>query len=188
MPDHSKPAIIYELSCSFCHGGVGNGHGDEARRLRIPPEDLTAIRSTQPYLYHLLRRGVPGTPMPVFDYYTSDELNRLIDFLHRLGLRDKPEPLPVAVTPAMQDVANRVFQYICADCHGQNGRGSAPSAASLLPQPPDFTRFTVSPKRAIRIIAFGYPGTGMPAFSGFPEELRWGLASTINSLYEIKPD
>lgn len=186
MPVRSKPDVIYMESCMFCHGTVGNGLGDEAPRLAIAPEDLTAVRSSREYLYQILRTGVPGTAMPTFSYYTSEELDQVIGYLHQLGLRDEPEALPELVPAPMPQVADEIFSRICADCHGPDGRGNGPLARSLSPKPPDFHRYSVAPARAVRVMTWGYRGTAMPAFLTFPEPLRWALAAKVNRLYEAK--
>jgi mono/diheme cytochrome c family protein len=172
---------IYSQSCSFCHGDIANGNGLEAGNLSIPPEDISAIRSTNDYIYDEIVKGIPGTSMPYFTIFDKEKLQRLIAYLdarfHILGM---PEPLPVIIPESTLTEAEATYKDICSACHGTDGRGSTNSKA-LQPQPPDFTRFSLSPARTSEVIRDGYPGTAMPPFQNLPENVRWGL---VKILYE----
>lgn len=82
-----------------------------------------------------------------------------------------PEPIPVAEagepTPSVQR-GELLFQMHCASCHGPEGRGDGPSAASMHPPPRDFAvrpwRGPVSVEAIRTAILRGIPGTAMASF------------------------
>ncbi len=171
---------IYVRSCAFCHGEKADGNGAEAKNLAIPPEDISAVRTTRRYLHTILAGGVPGSAMPYFTVFDKYKLDGLIDYLdkkyHVLSL---PEPIPASVSDAALRQAQKIYNETCSQCHGMDGRGSAPSKG-FQPPPPDFTMYSLSPKRAFDVITNGYIGTVMSPFSTLPEEVRWGLVKIIN--------
>lgn len=80
------------------------------------------------------------------------------------------------------DLANgaALFKTACAPCHGIDGSGDVPIAATMEPQPPDFRTAEVidglTAYKAFNVIGFGISGTPMPAFPSLTEEERWDLA------------
>lgn len=74
-----------------------------------------------------------------------------------------------------------VYQKRCVQCHGTNGDGQGPTAASMSPKPRDYRRgvfkFTTTPygfkphrEDLVRTIRKGIPGTSMPAFNLLPDK------------------
>jgi mono/diheme cytochrome c family protein len=171
---------IYAKSCAFCHGTNGDGKGMEAKGLSIPPEDISAIRTTRQHLYNILKDGIAGSAMPYFTFFDRDKLSSLMDYMdRRYHVLSPPKAVPVSIsTPAMEQ-ANSIYSQTCAGCHEMDGRGSKLSQG-LKPQPPDFTLYSLSPKRSFDVISNGYPGTMMPPFGSLPEEVRWGLVKIVN--------
>lgn len=171
---------IYSKSCSFCHGEQGDGKGMEAKGLSIPPEDISAIRTTRRYLHTILAGGVSGSAMPYFTVFDRYKLDSLIDYLdkkyHVLSL---PEPLPVKISDAIFQQAGKIYDETCFLCHGRDGRGSALSKG-FQPPPADFTVYSLSPERAFDVITNGYPGTTMSPFGSLTTDVRWGLVKIIN--------
>ena len=47
------------------------------------------------------------------------------------------------VAPAIQPTARETFVHSCSSCHGRDGRGSGPAAASLAIPPPDLTTLSL---------------------------------------------
>ena len=79
----------------------------------------------------------------------------------------------------------RVFARHCAVCHGPNGRGNGPAAASMFPRPRDFSsgKFKYKSTAAgeppsdedlLRTVRDGLPASAMPYFAGLlsTEELN----------------
>lgn len=171
---------IYSRSCGFCHGEKGDGTGAEAKGLAIPPEDISAIRTTRRHLHTILAKGVSGSAMPYFTVFDRYKLDSLIDCLdkkyHVLSL---PEPLPVKISDAIFQQAGKIYDETCSLCHGRDGRGSALSKG-FQPPPPDFTVYSLSHKKAFEVVTNGYPGTAMSPFGSLTEDVRWGLVKIIN--------
>jgi mono/diheme cytochrome c family protein len=44
-----------------------------------------------------------------------------------------------AAATAQQRDGQRLYQQLCATCHGQEGRGDGPAAVAFSPRPPDLT-------------------------------------------------
>lgn len=180
---YDNPLTVYSHSCGFCHGGAGNGQGPEAANLRVPPEDLAAIRAGDAELHRVLVEGIPGTAMPPFTFYTRPRLAELMGFLRSsIGLAATPEALPLEPPAQARADARSIFDSTCATCHGTDGRGSE-LARGFSPAPPDLTRLTASPERAFAVVTGGYPGTMMPSFASLPEATRWALVEIERSLY-----
>lgn len=57
------------------------------------------------------------------------------------GSGDPPEDAPkvIAITPDLIEFGRETYARNCAPCHGPNGRGDGPSAATLNPAPRDHT-------------------------------------------------
>jgi mono/diheme cytochrome c family protein len=172
---------IYSKSCTFCHGEEAKGNGPEAKNLSIRPEDLSAVRTTRPYLHRILSRGISGSGMPYFSFFDRYKLDSLADFLdrkyHIIGL---PETNPVEISDETFRQAEKIYTDTCTSCHGMDGKGTKLSQG-LKPSPPNFMAYSLLPKRAFKIITQGYPGTAMPLFSYLKEDVRWGLVRIINS-------
>ena len=90
-----------------------------------------------------------------------------------------PVPLAPTKTP---DLARGAALYAdnCAGCHGLNGDGHGPDAATLKPAPVAF-RDAVrarerSPFALYQVIGQGLDGTAMRSFSELPSQDRWALA------------
>ncbi len=171
---------IYPGSCSFCHGVKGDGEGVEAKGLTVPPEDISAVRTTRRNLHAILTKGVSGSAMPYFTFFDRHKLDSLIDYLdtrhHVLSL---PEPLPMKISDAAVQQAGTIYDETCSLCHGRDGKGSALSKG-FQPPPPDFRVYSLSPKRAFAVITKGYPGTAMSPYGSLTTDVRWGLAQVVN--------
>jgi mono/diheme cytochrome c family protein len=171
---------IYMKSCAFCHGEKADSGGRDTKKLAVPPEDVSAIRTTRPYLHKILTEGVPGSAMPYFTFFDKYKLDSLIDYLDKkyyvLGL---PEPIPVKIPDKALQQAQKIYGDTCSQCHGMDGRGSALSRR-FQPPPPDFTAYSLLPERAFDVITKGYSGTAMPSFGSLQKDLRWGLVKIIN--------
>jgi mono/diheme cytochrome c family protein len=176
---YNHPATIYLQSCAFCHGQKADGRGREAHNLVVPPEDLTAIRTTRAYLYRLILNGVPGTGMGYFSIYDREQLNDLMAYLNqKYQVLAPPEAIPYPLTPPALAEAEATYAQTCAVCHGTDGGGSPLSRRFQAP-PPDLRVYSLTPPRAFQVITQGYPGTMMPSFRELPEASRWGLVQAV---------
>jgi high-affinity iron transporter len=79
-----------------------------------------------------------------------------------------------------------IFTTYCQSCHGQNGEGDGPLAASLNPPPTNFHDATLasklSPLQAYNSLRLGIEGTSMRAFHEISDQEAWDVAFYINSL------
>jgi mono/diheme cytochrome c family protein len=174
---------LYTRSCSFCHGAVGNGRGDSAGDLDVPPEDLTRIRMRDDKLTAILLAGIDGSAMPRFDFYLDDELTLLRGFLRdKVGLGEKVETVTHASSANERSEADKLFDSTCSVCHGKDGRGSD-TGRPMRPPPPDLTQVGFSASREFQVVTEGYPGTLMRSFADVPEGIRWALVRRVHELY-----
>jgi len=188
-------ARLYAASCATCHGRLGNGAGRSARLLDLPPprdftRGLFKLQSTpngsiprDEDLYRTISRGVAGTWMPAWDKRLTPAqrwaLVRYIKGFSDLEAQGAPEasletPEPVALTPELAREGRFVYAALqCWKCHGVQGTGNGPSAATLKDdwgariRPADLTRGVfkngTSPVDLYRTFLTGLSGTPMPA-------------------------
>jgi mono/diheme cytochrome c family protein len=181
--DYNLPQFMFQQSCAFCHGGVGNGQGIEAGNLKIAPADLTQVCTRPHSLMALLRTGIPGTAMPYFSVYTDDALRGLIRYLYQnVGVSKLPAPVVPEIPSEEEQVAATVFAEQCASCHGADGKISAKGKA-LLPAPLSMREWALQPAASYNVITNGYPGTAMKGFAHLPEQVRRALVKYVNDLY-----
>lgn len=76
-----------------------------------------------------------------------------------------------------------VYEQQCVSCHGVNGRGDGPLAATLRPRPADFRVHMAAGHTDGELFTWlskGVPGTAMPAFEGqLSETDRWHVINYI---------
>src|SRR5262245_12092576 len=81
--------------------------------------------------------------------------------------------------PPTLPTATGLYQAYCATCHGPEGYGDGPAAATLNPSPSNFhdrhrmEQYTVY--GLYSTITLGIPGTGMPGFQMLKHDERWAL-------------
>lgn len=111
--------------------------------------------------------------------------------------------LGTAAALAAQDAAaGRVlYDRWCAECHGADGAGDGSAAASMLPQPRDFTqaRYQVrttgsgqlpTDQDLMRVLDDGLPGTTMPGWPNLSQQQRRDLVAhlkTYSRFFEAGP-
>jgi mono/diheme cytochrome c family protein len=129
---------VYEQLCSACHGPYGRGDGPVAKDLAVKPPDFTrpellAGRSDA-QVAEMLTGGGEGTkhtPMVVARTLQPGALRDAIAYIRTLSV-----PGEHVSVPAGRDI----YTTFCWFCHGVNGDGKGPAAASLPdPKPRDFT-------------------------------------------------
>jgi DMSO reductase family type II enzyme heme b subunit len=209
---------LYQRYCSQCHGDEGKGDGPAANYVYPRPRDFTLavfkVRSTlsgelptDHDLFRVISEGLPGTSMPVWKKYLSEndrwQLVHYVKTFDSLGLfKDEPPKVQVAlgeppkVTDALIARGKELYQQKkCWQCHGQYGRGDGPSAPGMKDdwgnavRPVDFTkswRFRGGDRLEdiFRTFTTGFNGTPMPSFvDAIPAaEDRWALAAFVKSL------
>ena len=129
----------------------------------------------------------------------ASELNLLIankaeaklvaDQAHRLAselLKAYPFPVSPTKVPDLSRGA-QLFQAQCASCHGAEGHGDGPLAASLNPRPTALSDRERARERSLfalyQVVTQGVHGTAMPSFeTSLSEDDRWALAFFAGSL------
>ncbi|MCG3206016.1 MAG: hypothetical protein KCHDKBKB_02742 [Elusimicrobia bacterium] len=143
---------IYTLHCARCHGADGKGNGVDAKRVVIPPRDLTSGKfkfkstvwgtppSDEDLIKGVLGHGLAGSGMPSFGNLSEAARADVVAYIKSISpifqSGQKPEPIPdPSNRRAKPDLVKgkEVFKTMqCASCHGENGRANGPSAATLV--------------------------------------------------------
>ncbi|HEU4618981.1 MAG TPA: cytochrome c/FTR1 family iron permease [Gammaproteobacteria bacterium] len=130
-----------------------------------------------------LRREVEAKAEPGAVAATTREIRDLV-------MRAYPAALTPRVPPDLAAAAAR-FRESCAACHGAEGRGDGPAAASLDPKPTDFHDAARERERSLyglyNTITLGVQGTSMASFSQLPDAERWTLAFYVGGLGADEP-
>ncbi|HVS27742.1 MAG TPA: cytochrome c/FTR1 family iron permease [Burkholderiales bacterium] len=83
--------------------------------------------------------------------------------------------------------AATLYSSNCAACHGAEGQGNGPLAASLNPQPSNFHDRERQSQRSVfalyNTIGLGVKGTAMPTFKQLSEDERWVLAFYVSNFF-----
>lgn len=210
--DAGKP--LYFRYCWGCHGPHGDGNGENAQYLNPMPRNFAAAtfkcRSTptgtlptDEDLYNAITRGLVNSGMPPWMELTDQQRADLVAFIKTFSPRWKSEGPGQAISVPAEAPLNldgikhgkELFTKLeCFKCHGEQGRGDGPSAASLTDNnnqpihPFDFetgTRFKCGTTNAdlYKIFMTGIDGTPMPSFADVikPAE-AWDLVHYLRTL------
>ena len=205
---------LYFRYCWGCHGFHGDGNGENGPYLNILPRNFVAAtfkcRSTptgtlptDEDLYDSLGRGFNNSNMPAWNSLTKQQRADMVAFIKTFSPRwktDKPgDPIHVpaesAVTLDSIKHGKELFTKLeCWKCHGQEGRGDGPSAATLTDsndqpiRPYNFaagSRFKCGTTNhdLYKIFMTGLDGTPMPSFADVikPED-AWDLVHYLRTL------
>jgi cytochrome c oxidase cbb3-type subunit 2 len=205
---------LYFRYCWGCHGFRGDGNGENGPYLNIAPRNFVAAtfkcRSTptgtlptDEDIYYAIDRGLTNSNMPGWYALTDQMRADLVAFLKTFSPRWKTEQpgAPIAVpaeTPLNLDSlknGKELFTKLeCFKCHGEQGRGDGPAAASLTDSnnqpihPFDFqsgARFKCGTTNTdlYKIFMTGLDGTPMPSFADVvkPNE-AWDLVHYLRTL------
>ncbi|MBZ5722861.1 MAG: cytochrome c [Acidobacteriia bacterium] len=187
---------LYLRYCVGCHGKYGDGEGENAPYIDPKPRDFTVAtfkcRSTptgtlplDSDLIHTIERGIRGSNMPSWLPLSDENREDLIAYIKTFSPRWKKEKPgdPIQIPPEPAVTAERItagqamFKKLeCWKCHGVEGRGNGPSAATLTDDkdrpitPYDFTtghkfKCGVTDQDVYRIFMTGLDGTPMPSFA-----------------------
>ncbi len=205
---------LYFRYCWGCHGFHGDGNGENGPYLNILPRNFVAAtfkcRSTptgtlptDEDLYDSVGRGFNNSNMPAWNSLTKQQRADMVAFIKTFSPRwktDKPgDPIHVpaesAVTLDSIKHGKELFTKLeCWKCHGQEGRGDGPSAATLTDsndqpiRPYNFaagSRFKCGATNhdLYKIFMTGLDGTPMPSFADVikPED-AWDLVHYLRTL------
>ncbi len=213
---HGK--ALYQRYCIYCHGTYGDGRGESAPYLDPKPRDFTKAvfkcRSTpsgslplDSDLYDTISRGIHASGMPSWKPLLRQERADLVAYIKTFSdafQQEKPGaaveiPPEPANSPESIRRGAELFQSMnCWSCHGKDGRGYGPSAATLTDSkgypiaPFDFTsgrRFKCgdTDRDMFRDLVTGLDGTPMPSFaSAMTADQKWDVVHYIRSLSDPK--
>ncbi|MGO8988472.1 MAG: c-type cytochrome [bacterium] len=95
-------------------------------------------------------------------------------------------PAPPKKTPQLLKEGEKIYEQICASCHGSKGDGKGPAGAVLKPLPTDFQRpfkewpnTKGDPQKVFVVISKGIPNSAMVAWTQYSEQQRWALVYTV---------
>jgi mono/diheme cytochrome c family protein len=205
---------LYFRYCWGCHGVHGNGAGENAPYLNIQPRNFVAAKfkcrstpsgtlPTDEDLAAAIDRGLVNSNMPSWSALTGQQRADLVAFIKTFSPRWKEEmagdPIQIPAEPAVNlagiQHGKEIFtQLECAKCHGEEGRGDGPAAATLTDsnrqpiRPYDFesgSRFKCGTTNTdmYKIFMTGLDGTPMPSFADQlkPNE-AWDLVHYLRTL------
>jgi cytochrome c oxidase cbb3-type subunit I/II len=203
---------VYERRCLGCHGVQGDGNGPAATFLDPRPRNFTlgtfkfrttpsGSLPTDGDLYRTLTRGVRWTAMPTWHELPEKDRIAVIAYVKTFSPRwreEKPEP-PILIgdpprpTPDLLARGKELYAKAkCFECHGEQGKGDGPSAATLQDdltfaiRPADFTRGQFKGGGDVRDIyramTTGLDGTPMPSFAdAMNDDERWAISFYVLS-------
>jgi mono/diheme cytochrome c family protein len=103
-----------------------------------------------------------------------------------LGTSLAKDPALPKKTPDLLNQGKKLYEQICAPCHGSKGDGKGPAGAVLKPPPTDFQKplkewpYTKGNlQRIFEIISKGIPNSSMVAWTQYSEQERWALVYTV---------
>lgn len=136
-PDGENGLIIYQARCANCHGTAGEGDGELAANLPMPPAAFTDPefrRAGDPADYFtLITNGNLDSGMPPFGPSSSNPLSEAERW-------DAIAAVYSISTPADAIAqGEEVYADACAACHGESGTGDGPTAADFDEPLPDLT-------------------------------------------------
>jgi mono/diheme cytochrome c family protein len=215
---HAKDAKMnYRRYCAGCHGDLGDGNGENAVWLDPKPRDFTTAtfkcRSTptgtlptDEDLFATIGRGLNNSNMPIWNTFSDQQRADLVAYIKVFSPRWQKEKAgdPIKVPPeppvTIESIAHgkALFTKLeCWKCHGPEGKGDGPSAATLTDskdQPirpynfaaaTDDSRFKCGSSNhdIYKIFMTGVDGTPMPSFADTiqPND-AWDLVHFLRTL------
>jgi len=183
-PNPAEGALIYTDKCAPCHGSIGQGDGPQASQLPNPPAALAALevarQSTPAEWYSLVTQGNLDRFMPPFNSLSDRQRWDVVAYLYTLS-----------VPPEILSQGEDLYIANCTSCHGLQGVGDGPEAASLQVAPSNFTdQERMASKSATQLFEAISAGIApaMPAFDDqLTEDERWALAAYLRSLTFASP-
>ena len=149
--DSSRAHYDYRRYCAGCHGDLGDGNGENALWIDPKPRDFSAAvfkcRSTptgtlptDEDLFNTIGRGLTNSNMPIWNTFDPQQKADLVAYIKTFSPRWEKEkagqPIPIPPEPpiTIESISHgkALFTKLeCWKCHGPQGKGDGPSAATL---------------------------------------------------------
>lgn len=130
-PDTARGLEIFDARCANCHGAQGNGDGELAANLPMPPRaftDPTFRRSAVPAsFYDLIFNGNLAAGMPGF----GEGVNTRAPLSDEEIWQSIAAVMSLATPGESVALGQSLYAANCQACHGENGLGDGPEAANL---------------------------------------------------------
>lgn len=218
LTGHSEDAKTdYRRYCVGCHGEQGDGNGENAPWLDPKPRNftlatfkcrstLTGTLPTDQDLFNSIGRGFTNSNMPIWNTLSRQQRADLVAYIKTFSPRwDKEkagDPIKIPAEPpiTIQSISHgkALFTKLeCWKCHGPQGKGDGPSAATLTDsqdnpiRPYNFAagqndaRFKCGSTNedVYKIFMTGVDGTPMPSFNDTisPSD-AWDLVHFLRTL------
>ena len=218
LTGHSEDAKTdYRRYCVGCHGEQGDGNGENAQWLDPKPRNftlatfkcrstLTGTLPTDEDLFNSIGRGFTNSNMPIWNTLSRQQRADLVAYIKTFSPRwekEKPgEPIKIPAEPpvTIQSISHgkALFTKLeCWKCHGPQGKGDGPSAATLTDsqdnpiRPYNFaagqndSRFKCGSTNedVYKIFMTGVDGTPMPSFNDtISSSDAWDLVHFLRTL------
>ncbi len=178
-PDPSDGAAIFPEKCAPCHGDAGLGNGPQSAKLPNPPAAIgtaQVARLAKPQTwYDVVTNGRMEQSMPPFKSLSDRQRWDVIAYV-----------LSLSTTPQEIQQGQTIYQQKCQSCHGLQGRGDGPQAATAGGKEPDWSDGSRLASRSANdlftVITNGV-APAMPAYSSqLSEDERWAVAAYIRTL------
>jgi high-affinity iron transporter len=135
--------------------------------------ERSGLQTDAERLHRLVLDKVPGDRVT----QAARELAHRVAVVYSVAL--SPRSVPDAA------IGTRLYQARCAQCHGTDGRGDGPLAATLTPPPINFHDASRQSQRSVyslySTITLGVAGTAMRGFDDLSDNERWSLAFYVSN-------
>jgi mono/diheme cytochrome c family protein len=163
-------AAMFSSYCASCHGANGKGGGPAASALRGAMPDLTLLaknnggkfpgEKVMMTLGRIPAVGAHGSSdMPVWgDVFRQSQqaesmaqmriynLTRYVESIQAPAVQNpmpaKKDEMPKSLLALPANSGPEMYRWLCAGCHGANGKGDGPALSSLKTKPTDLTQLT----------------------------------------------
>ena len=156
-----KSDLIYQESCSVCHGDKGDGRSRASNSLFPPPRNFTTASDlTRERMILTVTHGKRGTAMTSWKTQLSEQqIEAVVDYVRSNFMQE--------VIEQHLTTGRLVYGHNCASCHGERGQGVKASFFATAPR--SFTasnaRKDLTRERIMAAVTKGVPGTKMPGYA-----------------------
>ena len=157
----------------FAYGGELEGLAAEAYAPNLTPDKKTGMGAwTEEQFITAMRNGakpdgtvmITAMPYPYYSFWTDDDLKAVYRYLQTVPALENKVPgmkyLAAITSGSSLSQGEAMFEARCASCHGEKGKGAAPTAVALAQVAPNLDDAALT-----NIIKSGIPGTSMPGFA-----------------------